>query len=59
MRASARRILEDARAEVARLEERRDAIAGELGNLSGVIEALAVAGPPQEPQAEPSQQRGA
>jgi hypothetical protein len=36
-------MLADAREEVAELTKRRDAIAGELGNLSGVIEALAVA----------------
>jgi chromosome segregation ATPase len=45
MRSSARRMLNDARAELERLTQRRDAIAGELGNLSGVIEALAVSGP--------------
>src|SRR5579859_1469948 len=50
MRASARKMLADARAELAVLAERREAIAGELGNLSGVIEALAVTGPPQESQ---------
>ncbi|PZS17014.1 MAG: hypothetical protein DLM57_09160 [Pseudonocardiales bacterium] len=42
VRATARQLLADAKAEVAALAERRNAIAGELGNLSGVIEALAV-----------------
>jgi hypothetical protein len=35
-------MLEEARAEVAALTTRRDEIAGELGRLSGVIEALNV-----------------
>jgi hypothetical protein len=43
MRAAARRVLADARSELAALTRRRDAIAAELGQLSGVIEALAVA----------------
>jgi hypothetical protein len=43
VRATARKLLADARAEVAILSQRRDAIAAELGSLSGVIEALAVA----------------
>jgi hypothetical protein len=37
--------LDDARAEVAALTTRRDEIAGELGRLSGVIEALSVPTP--------------
>ncbi|MGH8960423.1 MAG: hypothetical protein ACRDWT_04345, partial [Jatrophihabitantaceae bacterium] len=43
VRTTARRLLADARAEVETLSRRRDAIAAELGSLSGVIEALAVA----------------
>jgi vacuolar-type H+-ATPase subunit H len=43
LRAAARKMIAEARAEVAALVKRRNAIAGELGNLSGVIEALAVA----------------
>ncbi|MDT4932832.1 MAG: hypothetical protein QOK11_724, partial [Pseudonocardiales bacterium] len=54
LRSEARRLLADARAEVAVLTERRNAIAGELGNLSGVIEALAVADPPRSRAAEPT-----
>ena len=42
IRASARTMLEDARQEVAVLSRRRDEIAAELGQLSGVIQALAV-----------------
>jgi uncharacterized coiled-coil DUF342 family protein len=42
LRSTARQLLAEAREEVAALTERRNAIAGELGNLSGVIEALAV-----------------
>ncbi len=42
IRRSARKMLMEARSEVAALTERRNAIAGELGNLSGIIEALAV-----------------
>lgn len=53
LRAQARRILADARAEVAVLTAHRDAIARELGELSGVIEALAVAGR-AVPAAEPA-----
>ena len=41
LRAQAQQLLAEARAEVALLTERRDAIAAELGQLSGVIEALA------------------
>jgi hypothetical protein len=56
VRNSARRLLSDARAEVALLSQRRDAIAAELGSLSGVIEALAVAEsqPPAPPPAKPT-----
>ena len=50
LRAAARQVLADARSEVASLARRRDAITAELGQLSGVIEALAVAeGRPDEP----------
>ena len=42
LRARARSLLATARLEVADLTHRRDAILGELGGLSGVIEALAV-----------------
>jgi Skp family chaperone for outer membrane proteins len=51
LRKEARQALADAREQVAKLVERRNAIAGELGNLSGVIEALAVAeGDPAPPE---------
>ena len=53
LRATARQLLADARAEVAALTARRNAIAGELGNLSGVIEALAVSDAPQPSTAPP------
>jgi hypothetical protein len=42
LRATARSLLAEARAEVAVLTAHRDAIARELGDLSGVIDALAV-----------------
>lgn len=42
IRADAQTMLELARSEVALQASRRDSIANELGNLSGVIEALAV-----------------
>ena len=42
LRESAQRALERARAEIAQLQTRRDGIAAELGQLSGVIEALSV-----------------
>ena len=42
LRARARTLLDDARAEVTELRGRRDRITGELTQLSGVIEALAV-----------------
>ncbi len=42
LRSLARDLVRDARAEVARLAARRDAILGELGNISGIIDALAV-----------------
>ena len=47
--AQARRIVEDARAEVALLARQRDGITAELGQLSGVIQALAVPTPTQPP----------
>lgn len=43
VRRTARKLLADARAEVATLSRRRDTIVAELDKLSGVIEALAVA----------------
>src|ERR1035438_4390504 len=46
-RAEARDLLTHARAEVKALAARRDDITAQLGNLSGVIEALAVPGPPR------------
>lgn len=46
-RAEARDLLTRARAEVKVLGARRDDITAQLGNLSGVIEALAVPGPPR------------
>jgi hypothetical protein len=46
-RAEARDLLTHARAEVKVLAARRDDITAQLGNLSGVIEALAVPGPPR------------
>jgi hypothetical protein len=55
LRESARRALERARAEITDLQAQRDGIAAELGQLSGVIEALAVperrqaAGDPDSP----------
>jgi len=56
LRSQARRIVEDARAEVAALARRRDGITQELGQLSGVIQALAVPTPTQPPTAqEPDQ----
>ena len=42
VRSRARTLLDDARAEVTELRGRRDRITGELSQLSGVIEALAV-----------------
>ncbi len=46
LRSAARALLVEARAEVAALTAHRNAIADELGNLSGVIDALAVAEAP-------------
>jgi hypothetical protein len=46
LRAKARTILSDARAEVSVLIAHRDEITRQLGDLSGVIEALAVADRP-------------
>ena len=45
LRAQARRIVEEARAEVAALARQRESITEELGQLSGVIQALAVPTP--------------
>ena len=55
LRTQARRTLEDARAEIALLARRRDGITAELGQLSGVIQALAVPHPhpPTTEDAEP------
>ncbi|NUR05915.1 MAG: hypothetical protein HOQ45_02755, partial [Nocardioidaceae bacterium] len=44
LRSRARRHLEDAQEEVRRLNRRREEITRELGDLSGVIQALAVPG---------------
>ena len=44
LRTQAREVLEEARAEVAALAQRRDNITSQLNSLSGVIEALAVPG---------------
>ena len=44
LRAQARKLLADAEARVAALNQRRDEITKELTQLSGVIEALAVPG---------------
>jgi hypothetical protein len=52
LRAQARRIVEDARAEVALLARQRDGITAELGQLSGVIQALAVPTPAHPPTAQ-------
>ena len=49
LRAQARRMLEDAREEIALLVRRRDGITAELGELSGVIQALAVPNPTDPP----------
>jgi outer membrane protein TolC len=58
MRAQARQILDEARAEVAALARRRDQIAEELSQLSGVIEALAVPGPQRGQPVAAGQQSG-
>ena len=50
IRAQARQVLSDARAEVESLGRRRDQIARELTDLSGVIEALAVPDPTHPPE---------
>jgi outer membrane protein TolC len=54
LRREAREALERARAEVATLTTRRDEIAGELGRLSGVIEALSVPTPGRAPVDRPA-----
>jgi cell division septum initiation protein DivIVA len=51
LRSRARSILAEARAEVAVLNAHRDEISKQLGDLSGVIEALAV---PERPQTSSS-----
>jgi hypothetical protein len=51
LRATARTLLTDARSEVDALARRRSAITAELGQLSGVIEALAV--PEAAPRTHP------
>ncbi|MEP7020122.1 MAG: hypothetical protein ABI808_05690 [Pseudonocardiales bacterium] len=60
VRTSSRRLLAEAKAELAALSAQRDAIAGELGNLSGVIDALAVSDAPEparakQPDREPAE----
>ena len=45
LRTEAHELLDSARTEVAALSRRRDEIAAELSQLSGVIEALAVPAP--------------
>jgi hypothetical protein len=58
LRRSARTMLDDARGEVAALTTRRDAIAEELGRLSGVISALSVPDPPLAGSDEPGSASG-
>jgi hypothetical protein len=55
LRGSARSMLSEARGEVAALSAQRDAIAKELGDLSGVIEALAVSSRSESPVVEHSE----
>jgi hypothetical protein len=55
LRSKARSILAEARAEVAVLSAHRDEISKQLGDLSGVIEALAVAERPQTPSVNHSE----
>ncbi len=50
-RTQARELLASARAEVSALKQRRDEIAAELSQLSGVIEALAVS--ESDPEEQP------
>jgi F0F1-type ATP synthase membrane subunit b/b' len=50
-RSQARELLAGARAEVSALQRRRDEIAAELSQLSGVIEALAVS--ESDPEEQP------
>ena len=52
LRSKARSILAEARAEVAVLSAHRDEISKQLGDLSGVIEALAVAERPDRQPVE-------
>ncbi|PZS25494.1 MAG: hypothetical protein DLM58_22375 [Pseudonocardiales bacterium] len=52
VRTSSRRLLAEAKAELAALSAQRDAIAGELGSLSGVIDALAVSDAPESARAK-------
>lgn len=54
MRQKAKALLADARLEVSTLRSRRDGIAAELSQLSGVIEALAVPTDADEAPPEPS-----
>ena len=54
LRSKARSILAEARAEVAVLSAHRDEISKQLGDLSGVIEALAVAERPNIQSLTPS-----
>lgn len=54
LREGARRAVERARAEIAQLQAQRDTIAGELAQLSGVIEALSV--PERQPEPHPHSQ---
>ena len=55
LRSDARKTHERARAEVAALQAQRDEIAGELGQLSGVIAALSV---PERGPVDPDQSEG-
>jgi cell division septum initiation protein DivIVA len=54
VRTRGQQMLDDARAEVAALTTRRDEIAGELGRLSGVIDALSVPGAPARDARDPA-----
>jgi vacuolar-type H+-ATPase subunit H len=56
LRAQARRIVEEARAEVALLARQRESITEELGQLSGVIQALAVPTPTHPPTTQEPEQ---
>jgi F0F1-type ATP synthase membrane subunit b/b' len=54
LRSKARSMLSEARAEVAVLSAHRDEISKQLGDLSGVIEALAVSERPNTPRPTPN-----